>query len=203
MKLYGSTTSPFVRAARIAAIETDLDQRIEFVPTVVKPTERNTDYGAQVNPLRRVPALETDDGRVIIDSRVVVEHLNELAGADIIPPAGPSRIDCLNRYAVVSGAMEALVLCMYETRLRPAEKRWPEWLDDQMNKTHTALEWADARVSSFSADFDLGAIGLVCLLDYAAFRFGEVDWLGARPGLRRYLDDVGARPSVSETAPNE
>ena len=36
MKLYGSLTSPFVRACRIAAIELDLDSNVEFAPVVVR-----------------------------------------------------------------------------------------------------------------------------------------------------------------------
>ncbi|MGF1545567.1 MAG: glutathione S-transferase family protein [Parvularculaceae bacterium] len=202
MKLYGSLTSPFVRVARIAAIELGLADRVEFVPTIVKPTDRNDGY-ASTNPLRKVPALELDDGTTVVDSRVVVERLNAEAGGAIVPAAGPERIDCLNRYAVVSGSTDALVLVMYETRVRPEALRWDAWVDDQVDKTKTAIAWCEERVGAFSADFDLGAIGLVAMLDYAAFRFPETPWLAETPALRRHMDDLGARPSVAETAPRD
>ena len=76
MKLYGSLTSPFVRAVRIAAIELGLDAEIEFAPTVVRPTQPNRNYGAEVNPFRRVPALEMNDGAVIIDSKVIIDYFD-------------------------------------------------------------------------------------------------------------------------------
>lgn len=63
MKLYGSLTSPFVRTVRIAAIELGLGAQVELAPTVVRPTEPNRAYGDRINPLRRVPALETESNR--------------------------------------------------------------------------------------------------------------------------------------------
>jgi glutathione S-transferase len=201
MILYGSFTSPFVRAARIAAIELRLS--FEFAPTIVRPTQPNAAYGDGVNPLRRVPALETDDGAVIVDSRVIVEYLNDLAEGRIIPAHGAARIECLNRHAVAAGATEALVSAMYERRMRPKEKQWAGWADDQIDKARAALDWIEARCGAYSKEFDLGAIGLVCLLDYAAFRFPEIDWLAARPGIAALRREMDHRASVSDTMPSE
>lgn len=203
MKLYGSLTSPFVRAVRIAAIELGLDSQIEFVPTVVKPTQPNRDFGRDVNPLRRVPALETDDGEVFIDSRVIVEFLNKAAKARIVPKGSAARIACFNRHAVFSGATESLVLAMYETRLRPDERRWAEWAEDQIDKARKAFDWAEERFDDFPGGFDLGAIALVCLIGYAQLRFPEKDWLADHPRLEKFWRTANERPSVSGTTPPE
>lgn len=201
MKLYGSLTSPFVRAVRIAAIELGIASQIDFAPTVVKPTEPNRDFGAAVNPLRRVPALETDNGDVFIDSRVIVEFLNKAAKGAIVPKGAAARIACFNRHAVFSGATEALVSAMYESRVRPEKLRWPEWRTDMIDKAQAALDWTEERFDDMPDDFDLGAIALVCLIGYAQLRFPEIDWLASRPKLRAYWDDAQARPSVNETVP--
>jgi len=201
MKLYGSLTSPFVRAVRIAALELGLDREIEFVATVVKPTEPNRAFGEGVNPLRRVPALETDDGQVFIDSRVIVEFLNKAAKGDIVPNGAAARIACFNRHAVFAGATEALVSAMYEQRVRPEKLRWPEWTADLVDKAHAALDWAEAELDDMPDEFELGHIGLVCLIGYAHLRFPDVDWLGKRPMLADYWEDAQTRASVKDTTP--
>jgi len=201
MKLYGSLTSPFVRAVRIAAIELGLDGEIEFAPTVVKPTEPNLDYGLAVNPLRRVPALETDEGEVFIDSRVIAEFLNKAGKGEIVPKGAAARIACFNRHAVFSGATEALVSAMYEQRVRPKALCWPEWRADMIDKAHAALDWAEARIQDMPKEFDLGNIALVCLIGYAQLRFPEIDWLAQRPRLSKFWAKAQKRKSVSATTP--
>src|SRR3990167_829468 len=199
MKLYGSLTSPFVRAVRIAAIELGLEKEIDFAPTVVKPTDPNRDFGAAINPLRRVPALETDDGQIFIDSRVIVEFLNKAAKGDIVPKGAAARIACFNSHAVFSGATEALVSAMYELRVRPEKLRWPEWRADMIDKAHAALDWAEARIGDMPKGFDLGKIALVCLIGYAQLRFPEIDWLAPRAGPAQFWAKAQKRKSVSAT----
>ena len=201
MKLYGSLTSPFVRAIRIAAIELGLEGDIEFAPTVVKPTEPNREFGAAVNPLRRVPALATDSGEVFIDSRVIAEFLNKAGKGGIVPRGAAARIACFNRHAVFSGATEALVSAMYEQRVRPEELRWPEWRADMIDKAQAALDWAEERLGDMPKDFDLGNIALVCLIGYAQLRFPEVDWMASRPRLAKFWTKAQKRKSVAATAP--
>lgn len=201
MKLYGSLTSPFVRAVRIAAIELGLDGEIDFAPTVVKPTDPNRDFGAAVNPLRRVPALETGGGEIFIDSRVIAEFLNKAGKGDIVPKGAAARIACFNRHAVFSGATESLVSAMYEQRVRPEQLRWPEWRADMIDKAHAALDWAEARIGDMPKEFDLGNIALVCLIGYAQLRFPEIDWLASRPRLAKFWTKAQRRKSVSATTP--
>lgn len=201
MKLYGSVTSPFVRTVRIAAIELGMDGEIELVPTLVRPTQPNRDFATTVNPLRRVPALETDTGDVFIDSRVIVEFLNKAAKGHVVPRGAAARIACFNRHAVFSGATEALVSAMYETRLRPEERRWPEWAEDQIDKAQSVFDWAEARAEDVTAEFDLAAIALACLIGYARFRFASIDWLSRRPLLAAFATAASQRKSVESTVP--
>ena len=88
MKLSFSPASPFARKVRIAAIELGLIDRLEFVPTAVSPGQPNEEY-SRVNPVKKLPALTLDDGEVIVDSYVIVEYLDELAGGGkLIPSSG-------------------------------------------------------------------------------------------------------------------
>jgi len=91
MKLTFSPASPFARKVRIAAIETGLIDKIELVPTTVVPGQPNDEY-TKLYPLKKLPALIADNGEVIVDSYVIVEYLDELAGGGkLIPASGPTR----------------------------------------------------------------------------------------------------------------
>src|ERR1700709_1401704 len=90
MKLIFSQSSPFVRKVRIAAIELGLIDKIEFMPTTVAPGQTNDSY-SRITPLKKLPALILDNGDVILDSYVIVEYLDELAGRKLIPASGPAR----------------------------------------------------------------------------------------------------------------
>ena len=79
MKLTFSPASPFARKVRIAAIETGLIDKIEFTAATVAPGQANEEY-SKITPLKKLPVLILDNGDVILDSYVIVEYLDELAG---------------------------------------------------------------------------------------------------------------------------
>jgi len=87
MKLTYAPTSPYARKVRIAAIELGLIDKIAFVPTSVSPGKFNEDYSQTINPLRKLPALILDDGSTIVDSFVIAEYLDDLAGGGKLFPA--------------------------------------------------------------------------------------------------------------------
>ena len=91
MKLFYAPQSPFARKVRAAAIELGLDQRIQLEYAEVVPGRPNWDYGQNRNPLRKIPALITDDGETIFDSTVICEYLDALAGGGILIPRDQSR----------------------------------------------------------------------------------------------------------------
>src|SRR6185437_2436106 len=90
MKLTFSPASPFARKVRIAAIELGLIDKIELAPATVAPTQANEDY-QRISPLKKLPVLILGNGDVVLDSYVIVEYLNELAGGSLIPDYGPKR----------------------------------------------------------------------------------------------------------------
>ena len=91
MKLTYSPASPFARKVRIAAIELGLIDKIEFAPMSVMPGQANDEY-TKITPLKKLPVLILDNGDVILDSYVIVEYLDELAGGNrLIPASGAAR----------------------------------------------------------------------------------------------------------------
>jgi glutathione S-transferase len=99
MKLFYSQTSPFVRKCLVAAHELGLAQRLELVPAVPNPVNRDRSV-VDRNPLGKIPTLVTDAGEVFFDSRVICEYLNGLGDGHLLPATGEARFAILTDQAL-------------------------------------------------------------------------------------------------------
>ncbi|HVJ52632.1 MAG TPA: glutathione S-transferase N-terminal domain-containing protein [Aliidongia sp.] len=201
MRLFYSSTSPYVRKFMVLAHETGLAGRIELKPVSVSPVTRNPEVAAG-NPLVKVPTLLLDDGTSLYDSPVISEYLDTLhAGRPWFPVPGPARWAALRRQAMADGALDAAILIRYELTLRPEDKRWPAWIDGQMVKIRQSLDALEAEAATFGPDFTIGEIAVGCTLAYLDYRFGAEEWRKNRPALAAFDAAFAARPSMVATRP--
>lgn len=197
MKLYGSTASPFVRKVRIAIGELGLDKKVEFVASEGTPFDEPGDRAKA--PLRKVPFLELDEGRVVYDSRVIIEALTQnLPNQTLVPASALRRLDTLTREALGDGLCDAALSASYERRLRPAEKVWDAWIEAQMGKVMSALDTFEAD-KGYDGRFDIGDCALAAALVYLDLRFEDYPWRPGRARLTAWWDSVKTRPSVAAT----
>ena len=65
------------------------------------------------NPLGRVPALETDEGRAIVDSAAILDYLDQLVGPEksLTPPSGDERTEVMNIIGISAGGGEKFIRC--------------------------------------------------------------------------------------------
>src|ERR1700753_182694 len=134
MKLSFSPSSPFARKVRIAAIELGLIDRIELMPATVAPGQPNDEY-SKITPVKKLPVLILDNGDVILDSYVIAEYLDELAGGGkLIPASGPDRGRVKSDHSPLHGMLDSMLLCRYEKMVRPAGLQWQAWSDDHWNR---------------------------------------------------------------------
>jgi len=202
MKLTFSPASPYARKVRIAAIELGLIDRIAFVPTAVQPGKFNEDYSRTISPLRKLPALILDDGSTIVDSFVIAEYLDDLAGGGkLFPASGPDKWKRKTEHSIIQGMLEAMLLCRYEKMLRPEEKRWQVWLDDQWDRAWQGFALFESRPDTFARPLDITQIALTCALGYADFRFPDCGWRKAFPKTAAFNEKMMQRPSVKDTVP--
>lgn len=201
MKLTFAPTSPYARKVKIAATELGLIDRIELVPTTVSPGKPNEEYSRDISPLRKLPALVLDNGSTIVDSYVIVEYLDELAGGKLIPASGEARWRVKTEHSILQGMLEAMILCRYETFLRPEEKRWPTWVDDQWDRAWQGFALFERRAETLARPLDITQIALACALGYADFRFADCGWRKAYPKLAAFHDSMMQRPSIRDSAP--
>jgi len=121
MILRSSPPSPFGRKVKIAASLVSLSGEIEVVAA---DTNNPSDSLHQQNPLGKIPALILEDGTIIFDSRVIVEHLDVRAGGNRLIPAEPrARLATQTAIALADGIMDAAILQIYEQRFRAPEMR--------------------------------------------------------------------------------
>jgi glutathione S-transferase len=201
MKLTFSPASPFARKVRIAAIELGLIDKIEFTPATVAPGTPNDEY-SKIHPLKKLPVLILDNGDVIVDSYVIVEYLDELAGGGkLIPASGPMRWKVKSEHSLLQGMLDSMLLCRYEAMVRPEALRWKAWSDDHWNRAWLGMARFDQQADLMSRPFDIGMIGLTCVLGYADFRFADCGWRKAYPKLDAFYQKMLERPSVKVSVP--
>lgn len=95
--LYGAALSPFVRKVRIVLAEKGLEYQLENVDPFNQP-----DWYAELNPLRRIPALR--DGDVTLADSSVICHYLEERNPELAPLCGQgavsrAQVSWLEKYA--------------------------------------------------------------------------------------------------------
>jgi glutathione S-transferase len=203
MKLTFSAASPFARKVRIAAIELGLIDKIEFMPTTLAPGQPNDQYSHDVNPLKKLPALILDNGEVIVDSFVIVEYLDELAGGGkLIPAFGPAKWNVKSDHSMLQGMLDSMLLCRYEKLARPEPLRWQAWADDHWNRAWSGMARFERQTDMLSrTSLDVAQIALACVLGYADLRFADCGWRKAYPKLDAFHEKMLTRPSVKISLP--
>ena len=201
MKLTFSPASPFARKVRICAIELGLIDKIELVPATVAPGTPNEAYAHDINPLRKLPALILDDGTVLVDSFVICEYLDDLAGNKLIPASGAARWKVKSEHSMLQGMLDAMLLCRYEKLLRPEALRWQVWYDDQWDRAWQGFTRFEAQPDVLARPLDITQIALACALGYADFRFPDCNWRNSFPKLAAFNEKMLQRPSVKVSIP--
>src|SRR5687767_7411618 len=98
MKLHYSPASPFARKAWVTAIECGIGDTLELSAT--NPHESTPEL-VKANPFSKVPARELDNGEVIVESLLICEYLDDMAGGGVVfPKDRAKRLAMLRRHAL-------------------------------------------------------------------------------------------------------
>jgi glutathione S-transferase len=194
MKLLGSPTSPFVRKARVLAMELGVELPMETVSTA------DSTYLPTVNPLGKIPTLVRDDGPAIFDSPVICEYLNTLVGGTLVPASGEARWRALALEALADGLCDAAVWRRGEMIRPQADQNVPA-LAKQAKVVERVLAALEARAETFTG-FGIGEIAVACAVAYLDFRFAAEPWRPAHPRLSAVFAGFSERASMTATAPS-
>ena len=194
MKLYGSSTSPYVRKVRVLAHE--LGVKLDNIP--IKVHEIPSDYG-RINPVNRVPALVIESNDLICDSRVICEYIDVSHGSPFLPREGPARWQVLKLQVMGDGLMDAATPRVSELA-RPPERQWPHRLAEYERSIRQTLDALEDIAEKLDA-LNLGTISIGCALGYLDFRLPTEPWRDRRPRLAAWYASFADRPSMATTSP--
>ena len=202
MTLFHNPASPFVRKVRVLLIETGQQDRVALLASMPSPVAPDAQL-VQGNPVGKIPALRLADGSVVHDSRVILDYLDhQHVGNPLIPRDGSARWRRLTLASMADGIMDAAVLVRYESALRPVEKHWAPWLDEQRNKIRRTLaELEQDAIAELASHFDVASISVACALGYLDFRHPDMHWRADNPKLAAWYAEVSQRTSMLETQP--
>lgn len=149
MQLVGMLDSPYVRRAAISL-------RLLGLPFVHRPVSVFSTFEQfrAINPVVKAPTLVCDDGTVLMDSTLIIDHAQALSGRSLMPADPARRLRALRLTGLALAACEKTVQIVYEHQLRPAEKLHQPWVDrvrSQLMAAYSALE-AEVAASPLSAE---------------------------------------------------
>ncbi|MDN5786868.1 glutathione S-transferase [Pseudorhodobacter sp.] len=200
MRLFYSGTSPYVRKILVLLAEAGHSDAVELVAASGTPVDTGTQPLAH-NPLGKIPALERKDGPALYDSRVITRYLDAEFKTGLYPD-GNRLWDTLVLEATADGMLDAAILMVYETRVRPEDKRFDPWVEGQWGKVDRALDALEARwMSHLHGPLDMGQIAVGCALEYLDFRHAARNWRTTRPQLSAWANAFSARDSMIQTQP--
>jgi len=121
MQLIGMLDSPYVR--RVAVSLQFLGLSVEHKALSVF---RTFEQFSAINPVVKAPTLVCDDGTVLMDSTLILEYVQSLAGKSLMPSSASECQHALRLIGLGLAVCEKAVQIVYE-RLRPQEKQHEPW----------------------------------------------------------------------------
>ena len=185
-----SHTSPYARKVRVFGLELGLEAQLDEVP--VTPTD-DPEALVAVNPVSKIPALVTDDGINIHDSRVIIAYLASLVPpTDLYPqPADPQRWQAMTMAAHCDAILDAAVSWRLEQLRQPGERsiywqgRWKAQIERALDALPAYRPYAELLIA--------------VALGYLEFRHPTLGWRNNRPALVELYDRWSKRPSMVAT----
>jgi glutathione S-transferase len=130
--------SPYVRRAAISAKCLGIALDHESVSVF-----RHFERFQQINPVVKAPTLVLDDDEVLVDSTLIIDHLQSLAGRSLMPEEPAQRLRALRLIGLALAACEKSVQLYYERNLRPEPIQYEPWVErvqGQLAAAYEALE---------------------------------------------------------------
>ena len=169
MRLIGMLDSPYVRRTAIAA-------QLLGIPFEHDPLSVFSTYEqfSRINPVVKAPTLVCDDGTVLMDSALIIDYLEAVAGRSLWPAGLAERTRALRMAGLAMAACEKVMQTVYETRLRPADKQHAPWLERVHEQLMAALTALDTEIARHPLAADAASLTQAGLSAAIAWRFMQI-----------------------------
>jgi glutathione S-transferase len=196
MQLVGMLDSPFVRRVAITAHFFGLQYEHKNLSIF-----RSYEEFREINPLVKIPTLICDTGEILVDSTLIIEYLETLSSSTprLMPDASTDRLRSLQIIGAALVAMEKVAQLIYETKLRPAELQYGDWIKRLEEQLTSAIELLEDSVGDGSVWFFGSDISQADITTAVAWRFVQnvrADLIGSAdyPGLATFSARAEALP---------
>ena len=169
MELIGMLDSPYVRRTAISL-------RLLGLPFVHRPISVFSTYAAfaAINPVVKAPTLVCDDATVLMDSTLIIEHAQALAGRSLLPTGNAERLRTLRLVGLGLAACEKSVQIVYEQQLRPAVRQHAPWLERVTCQLAAAYSELEAELARRPLAADAAAITQAGVTTAVAWGFTQL-----------------------------
>lgn len=195
MQLIGMLDSPYVR--RVAVSLRLLGLHFEHQNLSVF---RTFDQFAAINPVVKAPTLVCDDGTVLLDSTLIIDHAESLVPPErrLMPAAVAERTHALRVVGLSLAACEKAVQIIYEQELRPAERRHAPWVQrvtGQLAAACRALDDELARCPPSATAIDQAGVSSAVAWHFLQQMLPDVVPAAAHPALAAWSAQAEALPA--------
>jgi glutathione S-transferase len=168
MKLVGMLDSPYVR--RVAISLRLLGLPFEHASISVF---RGFDAFQRINPVVKAPTLVCDDGTMLMDSTLLLQYAECLAGRSLLPAEPAALAHELQLIGLALAGCEKTAQIVYERALRPAEKRHDPWVQRVTGQLRAAYGDIEAALAARPLAVSPDALGQGALTVAVAWTFSQ------------------------------
>lgn len=204
MKLYISTSSPYARKVRLLILQKGLQQYIEEV--VLNPFDSRSEI-ILINPLGKVPVLVLNDTKVLFDSPLICQYLDELSDNQrLIPQQKDIKFNVLRWQALADGLMDAAYNLVMERRRLPVEQSSAS-IGNWSAEILSAVNEMEAGIDNLGTEITLAHLAAGAAIGYVEFRLPELLYesncpqIALCPRLLNWYEAFKTRPAMLATRP--
>jgi len=194
MKLYGTTTSPYARIARIVVFEKNLQNNVEFI--WIKTRIPNDPF-LSINSSGRVPFLLLSNGFGLEDTPAIVDYLDALQKPYLFLHGMDRKNWEYRRLEATSKAMlDGLAVWVREVR-RPNDEQSPTIINHELRRAERLSDFFNDLISNpvLSEEMNLAQLYLFAALDLER-RIPEFQWRTRNVELSNWFEQFNLRKSV-------
>lgn len=201
MKFYDFARAPNPRRARIFMAEKGIE--CEVIAVDMTKQEQYSDEFMKVNPLKRLPALQLDDGTVITESQAICRYFEALQPSPALfgkTPLEQAQVEMWSR-RIELGLFSNIGFTFRHSSpsmQRSEVPQVPQWAEASMGKIPADLVYLNEALKGreFLAidNFSIADINLLCSLDF--MRILKLSIPEELTDLRRVHANLAARPSA-------
>jgi glutathione S-transferase len=145
MELVGMLDSPYVRRV---AVSLQL-MGLRFTHNNLSVFRSYPQFAA-INPVVKAPSLVCEDGEVLMDSTLILDHAESLVPLErrLMPADARERQHALRLIGLGLAALEKSVQIIYERAIRPPEMQYAPWVDRVSRQLQAACRVLEDEVAA-------------------------------------------------------